>query len=54
MLPRIFPQVVNVDNHEVPQEQPRQDSVLVTVEAPNKTKPEYRGHPIHVQISQVA
>lgn len=53
MPSHISPQIVDIDNHEVPQDQPHQNSVPVTAEAPNEIEHEYRGPPIHVQIPSI-
>lgn len=50
MSPHLSPQVVDVCNREVPQDQPRQKFVLVTTKTPAENEPEYMGSPIHVQI----
>lgn len=53
MPPHLSPQVVDVNNHMEPQDQPRQNSVLVPVESPDETEQEYRGPLIHVHIPLV-
>lgn len=51
--PHLSPQVVDVDNHEVPQDQPCQNSVRVTAEAHGETNIEYKGPPVHVEIPHI-
>lgn len=46
---------MDVDNQEVPQEQPQHNPVPITANAPDENEPEYKAPPIHVQIpSQVS
>lgn len=50
MPTHISPQVIDADNHEIPQGQTRQNSVLVTVETLDDNEPEYSGPHIHFHI----